>query len=54
MIFSTFLGIINNVRWWLEIVQTMFGCFMVRGKKGGMKHVMNPLCFREIKVISHM
>jgi len=41
-----FESVFNDIRRGLEEVRVMFGGFSVRGKKQGMKHVMDLPCFR--------
>ena len=46
-----FRSIVNDIRRGLEIVRAMFGCFPVRGKKGGVEDIMDLPCFREVETV---
>jgi hypothetical protein len=54
LFYFLFRSVINNVRRGLEIVWAMFGCFVVRGKKGSMEDIMDPPCFREVELVCHV
>jgi hypothetical protein len=49
-----FRGIFDNIWWWLGEVQTMFGCFMIRGKKQHVEDIVDLPCFRQIKTICNV
>ena len=41
----------HEVRWWPGVVFSMFFCFAIRGKKGGMKHRVDRPLVGERKLV---
>jgi hypothetical protein len=49
-----FRSVVDDIRRGLEIVQAMFGRFMVRGEKRSMEDIMDLPCFREVETVCNM
>ena len=49
-----FRSVVDDVWRGLEIVQAMFGCFTVRGKKGSMEDIMDLSCFRKVEAVCNV
>jgi hypothetical protein len=49
-----FRSVVDNIRRGLEIVQAMFGCFTVRGKKRSMEDIMDLPCFGEVETVCNV
>jgi hypothetical protein len=49
-----FRSVIDDIWRGLEIVWAMFSCFMVRGKKGSMKDIVDLPCFREVELVCNV